>query len=324
MRVLITGISGFAGSHFARLLLRETPWTLIAVSRSTQGERDNARINWWQADLRDGDVVHRLIRHERPDVVVHMAAQASVPTSWQKPWETYQDNIQSQLNLFEAINTANLTPRIIVVSSNEVYGRAESAQELPYKETHSLRPNNPYAVSKVTQDMMALQYRLSHKLDVVVARPFNHVGPNQSSKFVVADFANQIAQIEQGLREPVMRLGNMEAQRDFTDVRDVARAYLALIKGANSGQIYNVCSGVPRSIQSILNTLFTLSPVRIKQETDPNKFRKIDTPVSYGDATKLRQDTGWEPVIPFEQTLSETLDYWREQVRAGAQGRGQG
>jgi GDP-4-dehydro-6-deoxy-D-mannose reductase len=319
MRILITGMSGFAGSYLADLLLKETHWTLIGVSRNNTGDRNSSRVQWWQLDLTDAEAVQRLIKHERPDVIVHLAAQSSVPASWKDPWATYQDNVRSQLNLFQAVQEAKLTPRMLVVSSNEVYGRPNTADELPFREDAPLRPNNPYAVSKCAQDLMALQYRISHGLDVIVARPFNHVGPSQSAKFVMADFANQIAQIELGKREPVMRLGNMSAQRDFSDVRDTVRAYLSLIKGGEGGQIYNVCSGTPRSIQSVLDLMLSMSTAHITQESDPAKFRPVDTPISYGDCTKLRAEIGWEPHITFEQTVSDLLNHWRAVAKAEKQ-----
>ena len=319
MRVLITGMSGFAGSYLADLLLRETHWMLTGVSRTSTGDRTSSRVQWWQLDLADADGVKRLIKYERPDVIVHLAAQSSVPASWQDPWATYQDNVHSQLNLFQAVLDTKLTPRILIVSSNEVYGRPNSPDELPYREDHPLRPNNPYAVSKAAQDLMALQYHISHGLDVIVARPFNHVGPSQNARFVMADFAHQIAQIEQGQREPVMRLGNMAAQRDFTDVRDVARAYLALIQGGDGGQVYNVCSGTPRSIQSVLDLMLSMSKTHIAQETDPAKFRPVDTPISFGDRSKLTTATGWQPHIAFEQTVANLLDHWRDKVKATGQ-----
>ncbi len=314
MRVLITGMSGFAGSHLHHLLLKETHWTLIGVSRDASGERADPRTFWWRMDLRDADGVQRLLRYERPDLIIHLAAQAHVPTAWRAPWETYESNIRSQLNLFEAIIANKLSPRVLVVSSNEVYGAPRDARELPFRETHPLRPSNPYAVSKAAQELMALQYHRSHGIDVVVARPFNHIGPGQADRFVAADFARQIAEIEAGLREPVMALGNLAAQRDFTDVRDVARAYLAMLRLADPGSVMNVCSGQPRSIQALLDALLSMTSARIEIRTDPSKFRPADTPISYGDATQLRQATGWHPAIPFEQSLRDILNEWRARV----------
>ena len=315
MRVLITGMSGFAGGHFADLLIEQTHWTLIGVSRSTEGRRISPRIFWWKLDLSDGAGIARLLKYERPDLIIHLAAQSNVPASWKDPWITYEINVRAQLNLFQGVIETKLTPRILIVSSNEVYGRPNSPDELPFREEHPLRPVNPYAVSKATQDLMALQYHLSHQLDVVVARPFNHIGPNQNMRFVAADFAHKIAMIEAGLEEPILHLGNMAAERDFSDVRDVARAYLALIQKADGGMVYNVCSGKPRSMQLLLDCMLGLTTAKIEQRTDPSKFRVADTPVSFGDPSRIRQATGWEPRVPFEQTVEDILNYWREQVR---------
>ncbi|MCS7056431.1 MAG: GDP-mannose 4,6-dehydratase, partial [Thermoflexales bacterium] len=181
-----------------------------------------------------------------------------------------------------------------------------------------LQPTNPYAVSKATQELMALQYHMSHEYDVVIARPFNHFGPGQDTRFVASDFARQIVEIELGKREPVMHLGNMQVERDFTDVRDIVQAYLALIRYADGGRAYNVCSGKPRSIQSLLDTMLSMTTVRVEQRSDPARFRVADTPVSYGDPTRIREATGWEPRIPFEQTIADILNYWRQQLGRSA------
>lgn len=314
MRVLITGMSGFAGRHLTDLLLKTTHWTLIGVSRTTQGDRPSPRVFWWKVDLRDADAVMRLLRYERPDIIIHLAAQSHVPTAWKQPWETFEANVRAQLNLFEGAIAAKLSPRFLIVSSNEVYGRPASEHDLPFRETQPLQPTNPYAVSKAAQELMALQYHISHGYDVVIARPFNHFGPGQDTRFVASDFARQIVEIELGRREPVMHLGNMQAERDFTDVRDIVQAYLALIQYADGGRAYNVCSGKPRSIQSLLDTMLSLTMVQVEQRSDPARFRVADTPVSYGDPTRIREATGWEPRIPFEQTIADVLDYWREQL----------
>jgi GDP-4-dehydro-6-deoxy-D-mannose reductase len=307
-------MSGFAGNALCDFLLHTTHWQLIGVSSSASGDRISPRVQWWQLDLRDFDGIRRLIRYERPDLIFHLAAQSHVPTSWENPWGTYENNVRGQLNLFEAVIQNKTTPRILVISSNEVYGAPASAADLPFNEQRQTQPVNPYGVSKVTQETMALQYRHSHGLDVLVARPFNHIGPNQKPAYVVSGFARQIAEIEAGLHEPVMGLGNMEAQRDFTDVRDIARAYYHIVRYADGGNIYNVCSGVPRSIQSILDLMLSMSHVRIETHTDPSKFRIADTPVSYGDNTRIREDTHWQPQIPFEQTISDVLADWRRRI----------
>ena len=315
MRVLITGMSGFAGSHLTELLLKETHWRLIGMSRTTTGERIHPRVFWWQTDLQDADAVKRFLKFERPDLIVHLAAQANVPESWKAPWQTYEANVHSTLNLFEGMIANGLHPRILMVSSNEVYGPPASLADLPFREDRSMQPSNPYAVSKCSAELMALQYQRSHGFDVVVARPFNHIGPRQNSRFVASDFARQIAEIEAGKREPVMHLGNMSAERDFTDVRDVARAYLSLIKFGDGGQVFNVCSGKPRSIQSLLDTMLSMSTAKIELRTDPSKFRVADTPVSFGDASRIRDVAGWQPQIPFGQTIEDILNDWRERIK---------
>lgn len=317
MRVLITGMSGFAGRHLAELLLEQTHWTLFGISRTTEGQRTHPRMFWWKLDLCDADGIKRFLKYERPDLVVHLAAQANVAESWKNPWATYETNLRTQLNLFQGIIDAKLSPRILIVSSNEVYGRPATPAELPFREDSPVRPCNPYAVSKVSQEAMALQYHFSHQYDVVLARPFNHIGPGQNERFVASDFARQIAEIEAGKREPVMHLGNMAAERDFTDVRDVVRAYLALIQKADGGQVYNVCSGRPRSVQALLDVMLAKSSARIDVRTDPTKFRVADTPVSFGDSSRIRQTTGWEPRIDFDKTVEDILDDWRNKAGRG-------
>ncbi len=304
MHVLITGMAGFAGRHMAEHLLQHTAATLVGITRSS--EKPQARVHWHQADMVDAAVIADVVASEKPDAIVHMAAQSNVAVSWKDPWHTYEQNIHGQLNLIQAVLAAGIHPRILIISSNEVYG-APMPEDLPIRESKLLQPNNPYAASKAAQDLMARQYFLSHKLDVIVARPFNHFGPGQQPGFVIPSFAQRIAEIEAGLREPELRLGNMQAQRDFTDVRDVVAAYALLLEKGRAGEIYNVCSGVPRSIQFVLDTLVAMTGVVLRQISDPALFRPFDTPVSFGDATRLREATGWAPRILFESTLADIL-----------------
>jgi GDP-4-dehydro-6-deoxy-D-mannose reductase len=195
-----------------------------------------------------------------------------------------------------------------------VYG-VVSPDKLPVDENTLLEPANPYGVSKVVQDLLARQYYLSHGVDVIRARAFNHLGPRQSPQFVAANFARQIAEAEAGLREPAVRVGNLQAQRDFTDVVDVVRAYALLMEKGRSGEAYNIGSGRPRSVQSLLDTLLKLSKVEVRVEQDPARMRPSDVSVIYGDISKLRADTGWEPTVPFEESMCRVLAYWREDVR---------
>lgn len=318
MRVLITGMAGFAGLHLAECLIAETDWQITGMTRRPPPllpTLQTPRVVWRVAELTDGASVAAVVAEARPEVVIHLASQSHVPTAWENPWGTYESNLRGQLNVIEAVVRNNLTPRLLIVTSNEVYG-AVDLSDLPICEDSGFQPNNPYAVSKVAQDFMARQYRLSHNLDVVIARPFNHFGPRQDTRFVIPRFAEQVAEIELGLREPRMLLGNMVAQRDFTDVRDVARAYLGLVRSGVNGQAYNVCSGQPRSIQQVLDLLVAQAGVRVEQVSDPSKFRKVDTPISYGDAGLIERHTGWRAKIPFEQSLRDVLDEARAAVRA--------
>ncbi|HZY41940.1 MAG TPA: GDP-mannose 4,6-dehydratase, partial [Anaerolineae bacterium] len=269
MRALITGVAGFVGGHLAEAIQAETDWQ---VWGTILDEADRAfvvaKVTAIPTDLRNPTAVRELIDQVRPDVVFHLAGQAYVPQSWADPWGTYETNIRSQLNVLEAISAARLTPRIIAVASNEVYGLVRAA-DLPIDEDTPLRPNSPYGVSKVAQDFMGLQYWLDRKLPVIRVRPFNHIGPRQNDRFVAPSFARQIVEIERGLKPPVLKLGNMAAQRDFTDVRDMCRAYLACAQRGEPGETYNIGAGRARSVREMLDIMLAASPIDIAEETDP-------------------------------------------------------
>jgi GDP-4-dehydro-6-deoxy-D-mannose reductase len=312
VRALITGAGGFAGSHLVSLLERETDWELLGTVYPHPVEQAHPRPRVWvqNADLRDPGQVAELVTGFQPDYILHLAAQSFVPTSFGDAWDTLENNIRSQLNLLDAARALSSPPRVVVIGSNEEYGKPEPG-DLPFTEESPLRPANPYAVSKVTQDLMGLQYHEAYGLDVVRLRPFNHTGPGQSARFVVPAFASQIASIERGKQEPVLRVGNLAASRDFTDVRDMVRAYhLAAVEG-QSGEVYNLASGTPRSIQSVLDQLLSLAKVDVKVEVDPDRFRPLDVPIAYGSAEKFSRLTGWTAEIPFGETLRDVLDYWR-------------
>jgi GDP-4-dehydro-6-deoxy-D-mannose reductase len=258
--------------------------------------------------------VQQVVRDIRPDLVFHLAAQAHVPTSFEDPAATLMTNIGMQLNLFEAIRAAGLDPVVLVVGTGEEYG-AVHADEIPITETVPLRPVNPYAVSKVAQDMLAHQYYAAHRLKTIRLRPFNHIGPRQSDGYAPTAFAHQIARIEAGLQPPVVRVGNLRAQRDFTDVRDIVRAYRLAVEHGEPGAVYNLGSGRPVAIQTILDTLLSLSPAQIDVQPDPHRMRPADVPVIACDATSFRQRTGWTPQISLQQTLRDVLDDWRSRVK---------
>lgn len=316
LKALITGISGFVGSHLAEYLLEHTDWeiagTVYGPYRSIRHLCD--RLEIYPAELSRLQVVEFILEESQPDVIFHLAAQPLTAASFRDPWGTLETNISMQVNILQAVVNLKLDCRVIVVGSSEEYGLVRP-EDLPVDEETPLRPANPYAVSKVAQDMLGLQYFLSHKVDAVRVRPFNHIGPRQRLGFVAPDFARQIALIEAGKQPPVMRVGNLSAERDFTDVRDVVRAYHLLAERGEAGEVYNIGSGTSHAIQELLDILLSMSQVEIQVEPDPARMRPSDVPRVVCDASRLREATGWEPTIPFEQSLRDVLAYWREQVR---------
>ncbi len=318
MRALITGAGGFVGKHLCTYLLAHTDWDLLGTvyPHPVDAQPPEPRLRLVYADLRDPEGVLRLVSEGQFDYVLHLAAQASVSASFSDPWDTLENNIRAQLNLLEAVRRTRRETRVLVIGSNEEYG-APMPGELPQTEDSPLRPTNPYAVSKVAQDFLGLQYFLAHGVPVVRVRPFNHTGPGQSPRFVVPAFASQVARIEAGLQEPVMQVGNLDAARDFTDVRDIVRAYHLAVTQGELGEVYNLASGTPRVVRDVLETLLSLCEVEVRVERDPARYRPVDVPVVYGSAEKFQRWTGWVPQIPFEQTLQDALHYWRGQVGKG-------
>ena len=315
MRVLITGAGGFVGHHLTTYLNRVEPQAQLYGTSLLPSEYDSAAIveNHF-IDLKNYDSVRALLAHCRPDAIFHLAAQAFVPRSFEDPWETLENNIRAQLNLILACLELELCPRILIVSSAEIYGEV-SPEQLPLAEASEIRPTNPYSVSKVAQDMLGLQYYLSHGLPIMRARPFNHIGPGQNCRFVAPAFASQIASIEDGKRDAVIYVGNLAAKRDFTDVRDIVRAYSKIIKSGKPGEAYNVASGQAYSIRDLLSILLSLSDADIEVRLDPDRLRPVDVPEIRGDASKLRRDTGWQPSINFRQTLADVLADSRQRTK---------
>lgn len=318
-RALITGIAGFAGSHLADYLVGRGDVDVHGILRPEDGTQNLThlmdRITLYPVDMGNYARLCDVLRTIAPGTVYHLAAQASVGQSWERPAATIVGNITMQLNLIQAFLTNGLSPRLLVVGSADEYGRVTD-KDLPIDEDTPLRPLNPYAVSKIAQDMLAYQYHLSHGLHVVRMRPFNHIGPRQGLGFVVPDFAFQIARIEAGLQEPVMGVGDLSARRDFVDVRDVVRAYVLALEQGAPGAVYNVGSGRSHRISDVLDTMLRLSTRAIRVETDRERLRPSDIREALCDCTRLRAATGWEPAIALDQSLLDVLDDWRRRVRA--------
>jgi len=319
MRVLVTGITGMVGGFLACYLLEQRPsdeihGTYRWRSRMETVEPFKNRIHLQECDVRDGNSVRKLIHDVQPDEVYHLAAQSNVLTSHHAPADTLATNVVGLVNLLEALRELRPTARILVPGSSEEYG-LQHPHELPIRETNPLRPVSPYAVSKLTQDMTAAQYTESYGMHIIRTRAFNHIGPGRDDVFVESSFARQIAEIEAGLRPPQVCVGNLEILRDYSDARDIVRAYVLAMERAVPGEVYNICSERARRIGELLDILLEISGVQVEVAVDPKRVRPREAPVIVGDSTRFRRQTSWAPEIPLEQTLRDILTDWRERVR---------
>ena len=316
MKVLITGITGFAGSHLAEFLLSKK-YEVHGIDRwrskteNIDGFKDKIVLH--ECDIKDYHSVKKAIESVMPEKIFHLAAQSFVPTSWNAPSETITTNVIGELNIFEAVKELKINPWIQIACSSEEYGMVYE-NEVPIKETNPLRPLSPYGVSKVAQDLLGYQYHQSHNLNIVRTRAFNHEGPRRGDVFVTSNFAKQIAEIEKKKKPPVLYVGNLDARRDYTDVRDIVRAYWLATEKCVAGEVYNICSGRNWKIKDMLNYLLSLSKIKVEVKQEPGRMRPSDVQILLGDGTKFMKKTGWEPEIPFEKTLEDTLNYWRERI----------
>jgi len=317
LKALITGISGFVGSYLAEYLLDETDCEVAGTAFGPTGNIDHIRehLQVYPAELSQLEVVSFILGEVRPDLIFHLAAQPLTSLSRKDPWHTLELNIRMQLNILEAVHRLKLSSRVLVVGSSEVYGMVHP-DELPVSEDNPLRPMNPYGVSKVAQDMLGLQYYLSYGIQAIRVRPFNHIGPRQRLGFVAPDFAQQVAEAEAGRRDSVIRVGSLGVSRDFSDVRDVVRAYYLAITRGEAGEVYNIGSGQARSIRSLLEGLLNLSEIPLTYEEEPALVRPGDVQSVRADCSKFHARTGWQPQISFEQSLEDILNYWRASVSA--------
>ena len=315
-KALITGIAGFAGSHLAELLLSqgyEVYGLCRPRSKTDNIESIKTKLHLEDADLLDSHSLYTTIARIKPDYIFHLAAQSFVPTSWVSPSVTLEVNVVGTGNLFEAVRQVSIDPVIQIACSSEEYGLVHP-DEIPIKETNPLRPQSPYAVSKIAMDYLGYQYFCSYNMRIVRTRGFNHTGPRRGETFVTSNFAKQIALIEKGKQNPLILVGSLESSRDWTDVRDMVRAYLMAVEMCDPGEVYNICTGKAIKVGDMLTMLLSFSTVKAMIQPDPLRLRPSDVPVLIGDNTKFVSKTGWKPDIVFEKTMKDLLNYWRERV----------
>lgn len=315
-KALITGITGFAGSHLAELLLSEgyeVYGTTRPRSKSDNIDHIKRKLHLEDADLMDSHSIYAILTKIKPDYIFHLAAQSFVQTSWASPASTMEVNVVGTVHLFESVRRAGIDLVIQIACSSEEYGLVKP-EETPIKETNPLRPLSPYAVSKVAMDYLGYQYHQSYGTKIVRTRGFNHTGPRRGEVFVTSSFAKQIAEIEKGKSDPVLYVGNLEAKRDWTDVRDIVKAYLLSVQKCEPGEVYNICSEKTIRVGDMLDMLLSMSKVKIKVEQDKERMRPSDVEILLGDCSKFRKVTGWRAQIPFEKTMEDLLNYWRERV----------
>lgn len=314
MKSLIIGGAGFVGAYLVRHLKNDLGQDVVVTKMPREQVKvdgiDMSEIQVCDLDILDKEAVIALFCKVHPDCIYHLAAQSSVSVSWKNPELTIDVNVKGGVNILEALRELDYKPRVLFIGSGEEYGHI-LPDETPIKEDNVSRPGNIYAATKACQNMLARIYADAYDLDVMMVRAFNHIGPNQLPLFVVADFCKQVAEIEAGNREPIIKVGNLSARRDFTDVRDVVRAYALLMESGRAGETYNIGSGHAIAIEDLLRCILDNSSVDIRVEVDPEKLRPVDVPIIEADTTKIYKETGWQPEIPLEQTIRETLDFWR-------------
>jgi len=313
MKALITGISGFAGSYLTEFLL-DKDYKVFGTfyDKSTFSNLNGfiKRIKLYQCDIRNYNNLKEIIEKVKPDEIYHLAAISFVPNSLKNPKLTFDTNLYGTLNLYQAVIEQKINPKILFVGSADEYGIVNE-DDLPIKENFPLRPMNPYSISKASTDYLSYFYFKNYHLNIIRVRPFNHIGARQSPEFVCSSFAKQIAEIEKGLKEPIIKVGNLEAKRNFTNVRDMVRAYWYAVQKGETGEVYNICSEKVIQIKELLNNLLELSSKKIEIMKDSQRMRPSDNPILQGDSSKFRGRCGWKVEIPLDKTLKDILEYWR-------------
>jgi GDP-4-dehydro-6-deoxy-D-mannose reductase len=309
MKILVTGAGGFVGNYLLRLLL-EHKHTVIAMGVGNGAFLKELHIPTYEVNIVDYKAVFQCLQQVMPDAVIHLAAISNVPMSWNKPTLTAEVNIVGTINVLQALAEVNKKAKFLNIGSSDEYGLAAKIGK-PLTEDVFCQPQNPYSISKYCAEQMVLQLGKKDGMRVIHVRPFNHFGPGQAKGFATTDFASQIADIEAGKQEPIIKVGDLSAYRDFTFVADVVAAYVALVEKDVASGVYNICSGKARKVEEILTTLVSLSTEKIKIEVDRSKFRIAEVPFFVGNCDKLKKATGWNPVYDFEHGMMEVLEYWR-------------
>jgi len=309
-RILITGGSGFVGAYLTESLKPCASKMVVLASGDIEPWREPG-IEYLRFDIRWRDKVHSIVHEFSPDQIYHLAGISAVDLSWDNPRHTFEVNVLGTYNVFEAAMSLPSPPMILNVSTAQVYANSEDI----LTETSPVRPDNPYAASKAMAEMLPVQYRKRSRGGIITARSFNHTGPRQPPTFVLPSIAKQFAEMEAGLRPPQLMVGNIDIKRDFTDVRDVIRAYIALLNKGRAGEVYNVCSGCAVRLRDVISKFQAISGTAVNIETDPARIRSNDVPQVFGDPTKIRSETDWRPEIPLETTIRDLLDYWREEIK---------
>lgn len=311
-RILITGGTGFVGSHLLHFLKTFDAKVIVVSSGGVTTQEPG--VDYCQADIRNADDVGAVVREASPDRIYHLAGISSVSNSWKEPRLTFDVNVIGTYNVFEAAMRLPEPPRILNVSTSQVYAPSDAA----LLETSPVGPDNPYAASKAMAELLAVQYRKFPKGGIITARAFNHTGPGQSTTFALPSFARQLAEMEAGLRPPLLKVGNINVKRDFTDVRDVVVAYYEMLEKGAVGEAYNVCSGRTVLLAELVKELQNNCSAAVRIEIDPARVRLSEVPQIVGDAGKLHKTTGWLPRIPLENTLKDLLRYWRTEITRNA------
>ena len=305
-KVLVTGVDGFVAGYLSDYLFK-SGYDVYGTTISETYKNDKIKI--FKMNLLDAENVSDVIKNISPNMIFHLAGQSAVGLSWQKPVLTIDVNVNGTLNLLEAVRINNINSRILIIGSSDQYGTIKP-EDCPIKETQLQNPQSPYGISKKTQEEIGKLYVKAYKMNIIFVRAFNHIGARQGKNFVVPDFASKIVKIEKSA-VPVLKVGNLDALGDFTDVRDIVRGYLMLLESGKIGESYNIGSGNVIKIKDILKKLINLSSKKIKIEIDKEKFRPVDVPIVQCDNSKIKKDTGWSPEISIDETLKEVLEYWR-------------